>query len=225
MTTTNLSVIIPVFNEEDSLPHFIPTLFDNNHQSSEIIFVDDGSSDRSLEKLKEQAQFHKFSIISLPKHLGKTAALSAGFAAAKNDWIATIDADLENNPSDLFKLASYRNDFDFICGWRKDRWLNKKLSRRIPTIITNFILAKITGIHLHDLGCGLKIFKKRLLNGHKLLKGDHRYLPIILCHNDTKIIEIPVSFSPRKYGQSKYGLERIVEVAATLPRVILNKRH
>lgn len=221
----NLSIIVPVFNEQEALPHFIPSLLNNISGENQIIFVNDGSTDTTPELLKEQAQFHKFTVISLPEHLGKTAALVAGFAAAKNDWVATIDADLENNPSDLFKLASYRNDFDFICGWRKDRWLDQKLSRRIPTIIANLMLAKITGIHLHDLGCGLKIFKKRLLNGHNLLKGDHRYLPIILCHNDTKIVEIPVSFSPRKYGQSKYGLERIVEVAVTLPRVILNKPH
>jgi len=216
-----LSVVIPLFNEAGNIQQLIQEIEDTLSQANiefEIIAVDDGSTDESYSILQEISNNNdRVKTIHLRTNYGQTAALSAGIDHASGDIIVSIDGDLENDPKDIPQLLNTLNGkYDVVSGWRKDRWSNKFLSRKIPSIIANWIIAKITGIPLHDFGCTLKAYRREAITSTQLYGNMHRYLPALVALNGGKITEIPISYRPRIHGKSKYGLSRTFTVMLDL---------
>ena len=217
----DLSVVIPVYNEQDSIKLLVKQLIDLQEQLPEkimqIIFVDDGSNDDTNKIInREIFDFSNMKIICLSKNFGQTAALSAGIDNADGDVIITMDADLQNDPSDIPKLLNKLEDgYDVVSGWR-DKRNDKYFSRILPSKIANWIISKISGVHLHDYGCTLKAYRKELLGSVRLYGEMHRFIPIYITWEGGKVTEIPVKHHHRKFGKSKYGLSRIVSVIADL---------
>ncbi|SVD52313.1 uncharacterized protein METZ01_LOCUS405167, partial [marine metagenome] len=217
----DLSVIIPVYNEQDSIKLLVKQLIDLQEQLPEkimqIIFVDDGSNDDTNKIInREISDYSNMEIICLSKNFGQTAALSAGIDNADGDVLITMDADLQNDPSDIPKLLNKLEDgYDVASGWR-DKRNDKYFSRILPSKIANWIVSKISGIQLHDYGCTLKAYRKEILEGVKLYGEMHRFIPIYVAWQGGKVTEIPVKHHQRKFGKSKYGLSRTVSVIADL---------
>ena len=217
----DLSVVIPVYNEQDSIKLLVKQLIDLQEQLPEkimqIIFVDDGSNDDTNKIInREISDYSNMKIICLSKNFGQTAALSAGIDNADGDVLITMDADLQNDPSDIPKLLNKLEDgYDVVSGWR-DKRNDKYFSRILPSKIANWIISKISGVHLHDYGCTLKAYRKELLGSVRLYGEMHRFIPIYIAWEGGKITEIPVKHHHRKFGKSKYGLSRIVSVIADL---------
>ena len=217
----DLSVVIPVYNEQDSIKLLVKQLIDLQEQLPEkimqIIFVDDGSNDDTNKIInREISDYSNMKIICLSKNFGQTAALSAGIDNADGDVLITMDADLQNDPSDIPKLLNKLEDgYDVVSGWR-DKRNDKYFSRILPSKIANWIISKISGVHLHDYGCTLKAYRKELLGSVRLYGEMHRFIPIYIAWEGGKVTEIPVKHHHRKFGKSKYGLSRIVSVIADL---------
>jgi glycosyltransferase involved in cell wall biosynthesis len=216
----SLSIIIPIYNEEDNLSllyeRLVSTLGDIN-LDYEIIYVDDGSYDTSFTLLEQLAQQDKnVKVIRFSRNYGQTAALAAGIEHAVGDAVIFIDADLQNDPTDIHKMLTKLNEgYDVVSGWRKDRQ-DKWLSRILPSQIANWVISKVTKVHLHDYGCTLKIYRREVLQGYRLYGEMHRFLPAYAAQVGAHIIEIPVKHHPRRYGQSKYGLGRTGKVILDL---------
>ena len=211
-----ISVVIPAYNEEENIPILYEKLkkvLENLGEDYEIIFVDDGSTDRTYEILKEIAQKNKkVKVIRFRRNFGQTAAMYAGFEHAKGDVIITMDADLQNDPEDIPKLLEkMKEGYDIVSGWRKDR-KDPFLSRKLPSMIANWIISKVTGVHLHDYGCTLKAYKADIAKNYRLYGDMHRFLPALAKRFGAKITEIPVKHHPRLYGKSKYGIGRTIRV-------------
>ena len=212
-----ISIIIPIFNEEDNLiklsESIVDALLDKKY---EVLLVNDGSTDDSENIIiKIIKKYPKFNLISLRRNYGQTAALQAGFDHAIGDIIVPMDGDLQNDPKDIPKLINKINEgYDVVSGWRKNR-LDKKLTRIIPSKIANHLISKISGIHLHDYGCTLKAYKKEIINNIKLYGEMHRFIPIYASWEGAKVTELEVNHMPRVAGVTKYGLSRI-------PKVILD---
>jgi dolichol-phosphate mannosyltransferase len=155
-------------------------------------------------------------VISLRTNYGQTAAMAAGFDNSNGEVVITLDGDLQNDPNDIPKLISHINEgYDLICGWRYDR-KDKLINRRIPSKIANKLIANVTGLKLHDYGCSLKAFKKEILDDIKLYGELHRFLPVLAKIEGAKIKEIKVNHRSRKYGSSKYGIDRTFRVLMDL---------
>lgn len=215
-----LSIVCPIYNEEESIPHLYNSLIqslDKLGKTYEIILVDDGSKDRSFEELKKlQANDSRIKVIKFRRNFGQTAAMSAGFDYAEGDIIISMDADLQNDPEDFSKLIDKINEgFDVVSGWRKDR-KDKTMSRKIPSKIANKLISKLTGVHLHDYGCSLKAYKSNVIKNVYLYGEMHRFIPAICSMIGAKIVEIPVKHHPRKFGVSKYGISRTIRVVLDL---------
>ncbi|MEK7659182.1 MAG: glycosyltransferase family 2 protein [Patescibacteria group bacterium] len=215
-----ISIVIPVKDEADSLPILyekIARVLIGKLQDSEIIFVNDGSTDNSqtiIEKLHSQDS--RIKVLELRRNFGQTAAMSAGFDIAQGKIIITMDADLQNEPADIPNLLKKIDEgYDIVSGWRKKR-KDKFITRRIPSIAANFIISKLTGVHLHDYGCTLKAYKKEALNGIRLYGDMHRFIPVFSGIQGFKVAELPVSHNPRKFGKSNYGISRILKVIIDL---------
>ncbi len=211
-----ISVVIPAYNEEENIPILYEKLkkvLENLGEDYEIIFVDDGSTDRTYGILKEIAQKDKkVKVIRFRRNFGQTAAMYAGFEHAKGDVIITMDADLQNDPEDIPKLLEkMKEGYDIVSGWRKDR-KDPFLSRKLPSMIANWIISKVTGVHLHDYGCTLKAYKADIAKNYRLYGDMHRFLPALAKRFGAKITEIPVKHHPRLYGKSKYGIGRTIRV-------------
>ena len=211
-----ISVVIPAYNEEENIPILYEKLkkvLDSLGEDYEIIFVDDGSTDRTYEVLKGIAQKDKkVKVIRFRRNFGQTAAMYAGFEHAKGDIIITMDADLQNDPEDIPRLLEkMKEGYDIVSGWRKDR-KDPFLSRKLPSMIANWIISKVTGVHLHDYGCTLKAYKADIAKQYRLYGDMHRFLPALAKRFGAKITEIPVKHHPRLYGKSKYGIGRTIRV-------------
>ncbi len=215
-----ISIVIPIYNEEENLPILyekLKSVLDRLGKSYEIIFVNDGSTDRSWEIIKDLATKDKHVVgVNFRKNFGQTAAMSAGFDIARGDVIITMDGDLQNDPEDIPKLLEVLNQgYDIVSGWRKDRKDNF-ITRTLPSRIANWLISKTTGVHLHDYGCSLKAYRsevaKRLDNYGEM----HRFLPALAKSVGAKITEIPVKHHPRIYGKSKYGISRTFKVILDL---------
>ncbi len=216
----DLSIIIPLLNEEESinnLYHELVTALAPVHRPYELIFVDDGSSDQSLNILSEiQQNDSKVVVISFRKNFGQTAALSAGFDHAKGDIIVTLDADLQNDPNDIPKLLKKLDEgYDIVNGWRFKR-KDPFLTRRLPSIIANKIISFATNVKLNDYGCTLKAFRKEITQNIRLYGEMHRFIPAVASGMGISIAEVKVNHRPRKYGQSKYGISRTIRVVLDL---------
>ena len=222
MTYVNqlISIIIPVFNESESIGYLLDEVLNvmqNNKLNCELIVVNDGSNDNTSIVLDELTiKIKELSVISLRKNYGQTAALSAGFDNSKGEIVITLDGDLQNDPNDIPKLISHINEgYDLICGWRYER-KDKLINRRIPSKIANKLIANVTGLKLHDYGCSLKAFRKEIVEDIKLYGELHRFLPVLANIEGAKIKEIKVNHRSRKYGSSKYGIDRTFRVLMDL---------
>ena len=207
----NLSVVIPVFNEKESLPDLIKQLDKTLKKFSqyEVIFVDDGSSDGSNDYLTELSKNNKnYKIIEFYRNFGKAAALSEGFKITKGDYIITMDADLQDDPAEIPNLIDKLNEgWDLVSGWKKVR--NDPLNKTFPSKIFNFVTRIFTGVKIHDFNCGLKGYKKAVVKSLDIYGGRHRYIPALAGQKKFKITEIIVNHRSRKYGTTKYGGSRI----------------
>jgi glycosyltransferase involved in cell wall biosynthesis len=217
----NLSLIIPVFNEQDNLPLLFEAIYKvmtSLNQSWEVILVDDGSQDNSLSVLKEYAQKDSshIRVISFRRNFGQTAAIAAGLDYAQGEIIVLLDADMQNDPADIpMMLAKLDEGYDLVSGWRKSRKDNA-LTRNFPSMIANWIISQVTGVHLHDYGCTLKAYRRDVLEGFRLYGEMHRFIPVYANSVGAKITEMPVNHHPRKFGKTKYGLERTAKVILDL---------
>lgn len=203
-----ISIVIPVFNEEDNLRLLATELIEvlqSLKRPWEILFIDDGSTDGSLQVLKElQEQFPHVRIITFYKNWGQTAAFDAGFKLAKGEVIVTMDADLQNDPSDIPKLLDKIGEYDAVCGWRHQR--NDPFIKRCSSSIANFVRNKLSEEAIADVGCSLKAFRGETVKKLKLYNGMHRFFPTLIKMEGGKVIEIKVNHRPRKYGSSKYTI-------------------
>ncbi len=212
-----LSVIVPAFNEEKNVPRMVEEItaaVDRLKITYEIIFIDDGSKDGTFAALKEARKNHpRIKVIRFRKNFGQTAALSAGFDYARGEIILTIDADLENDPDDIgLLLDKIEEGYDLVSGWRKDRWKKHFFSRRLPSLMANWLISHITKVRLRDYGCTLKAFRSDVIKSIKLYGEMHRFIPAIAATIGVNIAEVPVNFRPRVHGQSKYGFSRSIRV-------------
>ena len=223
-----ISIVVPVYNESDNIKLLINEIINvmKSHQLLfELIIVNDGSVDRTSNVLENLSlEIKQLTVINLRKNYGQTAALAAGFDHSNGDIIVTLDGDLQNDPNDIPKLITNINEgYDLICGWRFQR-KDKLLNRRIPSKIANRLIGNVTGIHLHDYGCSLKAFKREIIDDIKLYGELHRFLPVLANIEGAKIKEIKVNHRSRKYGQSKYGIDRTFRVLMDLLTVwFMNK--
>ena len=219
--TSYLSLIIPFYNEEENLPFLVEKLnqvLPSLGKTFEVIFIDDGSDDNGFDILKSLlTNKNNWRIIRLRKNFGQTAAWAAGLDETKGEIIVIMDSDLENDPSDILLLLSKIDEgYDIVSGWRKNRWANNPLSRRLTSRLANWLIAKISGVKLHDFGCSLKAYRQEVLKDVKLYGEMHRFLAILASWQGAKIAEVVVNFTPRQFGHSKYGLERIIKVILDL---------
>jgi len=211
-----LSVVVPVLNEEESLPllyqRLSEVLTENNYQY-EIIVIDDGSTDGSFDILQAlQAGDEHLRVVQFRRNYGQTAAFAAGFDRARGDVVITIDADLQNDPADIpALLAKMAEGYDVVSGWRVDRQ-DRFLDRRLPSIVANRMISWTTGVHIHDYGCSLKAYRRQVLDDVQLYGELHRFLPALAHAAGARVAEIPVSHHPRRFGKAKYGLSRTVKV-------------
>ncbi len=210
-----ISLVIPVYNEEESLPLLfkkIETLTET-YPDLEAIFIDDGSKDNSLKILKKEAEIHKYcKVISFVRNTGQTAAIQAGIDYASGDILVFLDSDLQNDPADIPKLLAKMDEgYDVVSGWRKDRKDNP-IKRNLPSRIANSIISYVSNVHLHDYGCTLKAYKKEVIKEVQLYGEMHRFIPVYAAWRGAKVSEIPVTHHARQFGQSSYGLERIFKV-------------
>lgn len=208
----HLSIVVPVFNEESN----VMLLYQRMHDACEplglrydMIFVDDGSRDRTFEVLAGiHEQDPRVKVIRFRKNYGQTAAMAAGFEYARGGIIVSIDGDLQNDPADIPRLlAKLEEGYDVVCGWRKDR-KDKLISRRIPSVIANWLIGKITGVPIHDNGCSLKAYRSGVIKRVALYSELHRFIPAMSTLAGARIAEIVVTHHARKFGKSKYGISR-----------------
>ena len=218
----DISVIIPVYNEQDNLENICRQTIDalQGKYSFEIIFIDDGSSDNSCKVLEQiYSKDERVKVIMFRRNFGQTAAMSAGFHNAKGSVIVPLDADGQNDPADIPALINKLNEgFDIVSGWRKDR-KDKTITRKIPSMLANKLICKMTGVNLHDFGCSLKAYRREVMETTKLYGEMHRFIPAIANWSGARITEMVVNHHPRTTGEAKYGLERIVKVLLDLMTV------
>ena len=224
-----LSLIIPVFNEEESLYPLSEKIFSSLQslkKDYEVIFVDDGSTDGSEGILKDICKkYPKFKAIRFRRNFGQTAAIAAGFDHAKGKVIITIDGDLQNDPEDIPRLLSKLDEgYDVVSGWRKDRKDNS-LTRNFPSHIANWIIGFATGTKIHDYGCTLKAYKSDIIKDVCLYGELHRFIPALANLEGAMVTEIPVTHHERKYGKSKYNLSRTWRVILDLLTVSFLRRY
>jgi glycosyltransferase involved in cell wall biosynthesis len=211
-----ISVFLPVYNEQDNIEQLNLKLVDaleRLHRSYEVIYVDDGSTDQSLAKLREiAARDSHVRVISLRRNYGQTAAMSAGIDHARGQILIPMDADLQNDPTDISRLLEKLDDgYDVVSGWRKDR-KDRWLTRRLPSRLANRLISKLSGVDLHDYGCSLKAYRRDALTGVKLYGEMHRFIPIYAGWAGARVTELPVTHHARNAGESKYGLSRTLKV-------------
>jgi glycosyltransferase involved in cell wall biosynthesis len=202
----DISVVVPVYNEEENLPVLIPQLNEvlrGLGKRYEMIFVDDGSTDQSRRLLKEKfLQYPQIRILGFKKNCGETAAGAAGLKEARGEIVITIDADLQNDPKDIPRMLEYLKDYDMVTGWRQkreDSWV-----KRITSKIANKIRNSLSREEIRDSGCTFRAYKRECLQNLKLYKGMHRFMPTLVKMEGFRVIEIPIAHHPRKFGISKY---------------------
>ncbi|WP_373534647.1 glycosyltransferase family 2 protein [Microcoleus sp.] len=224
----DVSVVVPVYNEVESLPHLIEAIasaIQPSGLSYQIICVDDGSKDGSAELLKQLAGSRDdLCAVLLRRNYGQTAAMSAGFDRATGRAIVTLDGDLQNDPADIPLLLEKLNEgYDLVSGWRKKRQDNT-ISRLIPSKIANWLIGRVTGVTLHDYGCSLKAYKSELVADLNLYGELHRFLPALAFIEGARIAEMPVRHHARRFGQSKYGIWRTFRVLMDLLTISFMKK-
>lgn len=224
----NVSVVVPVYNEVESLPHLleaIATALAPTQLTYEIICVDDGSTDNSAQFLKEQALSRTdLKAVILRRNYGQTAAMAAGFNYAFSPAIITLDADLQNDPADIpILLAKLEEGYDLVSGWRQNRQ-DGAMRRLLPSKIANWLIRRSTGVDIHDYGCSLKAYRTEVVQDLNLYGELHRFIPALAYIEGARITEIPVRHHARRFGSSKYGLWRTFRVLMDLLTILFMKR-
>jgi len=215
-----LSVVIPIFEEEESIPQLVERLIPPLRGLKipfEIIAVNDGSRDRSQEQLvAAAAMHHELKIIRFRRNAGQTAAMMAGIDHSTGDIIVTLDADLQNDPDDIPMILSKLDEgYDVVSGWRLER-KDAAIRRNFVSRVANRLISRISGVHLNDYGCTLKAYRRQVLQGMRLYGEMHRFVPIYASWMGAKVTEVPVKHHARQFGKSKYGLNRVVKVLLDL---------
>jgi glycosyltransferase involved in cell wall biosynthesis len=211
----DLSIVVPLYNERDSLAPLhdeLARVLGDAGDSYEMLFVDDGSTDGSVDVLRKiKAGDAHVRVFRLARNSGQTAALACGLRQAAGDVVVAIDGDGENDPADIPRLlAKLAEGYDLVSGWRTERWTGARLSRRLPSVAANRLISWMTGVRLHDYGCTLKAYRRDLARRLMLYGEMHRFVPAIAAEQGARIAEIEVNFRPRRAGASKYGPGRIV---------------
>lgn len=220
VTNSLVSFVVPIYNEEDNVRLLYQELRDvvqNAGLRAEFVFVDDGSSDATVDRLQEETKTDsRVKIILLRRNFGQTAAMSAGFDHAEGEIIISMDGDLQNDPHEAPRMIEKLEEgYDIVAGWRKNRQ-DKKWSRVIPSMIANRIISKTTKVSLHDYGCSLKVFRADVIKNIKLYGEMHRFIPAVAAQLGVKICEVPVNHRARQFGTSKYGISRTIRVILDL---------
>lgn len=214
-----VSIVVPLYNEEENIEPLYKALkavMNRGGEDYELLFVDDGSTDRTLQLLKQIAQRDgNVKLLSFRRNFGQTAAFAAGFDHAKGDVIVTIDGDMQNDPEDIPRLLSIMDKYDIVSGWRRKR-KDPFLTRRLPSIIANYLISRVTGVKLHDYGCSLKAYKKDVVKNINLYGEMHRFIPVVASWYGVKITEVETVHHERSRGKSKYGLLRTLKVIPDL---------
>ncbi|MBX3598953.1 MAG: glycosyltransferase family 2 protein [Rhizobiaceae bacterium] len=230
--TVDLSVLVPVHNEEDNIVPLVESIsaaLKDSGKSWELILVDDGSTDGTLARARAQLARPglQLKVIELQRNYGQAAGLQAAIDAARGRLIATLDGDLQNDPADIPRMIEMleTQDLDMVCGWRKDRQDGLML-RLIPSWIANRLIRKVTGVHIHDYGCGLKVYRAKVLKQVRIMGGMHRFIPawIASVTPTRRIGEMVVNHHARQFGQSKYGISRTSRVILDLFSVLFFMR-
>lgn len=209
----DISIVIPLLNEQDSLEELyqqISATLSETDKSWEIVFVDDGSRDRSFQILNDlHEQDPRVKIIQFRRNGGKAVALSEGFQHAAGEYVITMDADLQDDPAEIPNLiARLEEGYDLVSGWKKKRY--DPISKTLPSKLFNWTVSKMAGVRLHDFNCGLKAYRNDVTQTVKLYGHLHRFIPVLAHQEGFRVTEIPVQHHPRKYGQTKYGASRLV---------------
>jgi len=220
-SSVDISIVMPVYNEAGNLPGLLAELtavLDQLDRPYEIVAVDDGSTDDSVEVLRRlQERTPCLRVIRFRRNFGQTAAFTAGFDYARGDVVITIDADGQNDPADIPRLleAMEEGDYDIVSGWRHER-KEPFVTRRVPSIVANHLISRSTGVRLHDYGCSLKAYRAEVVKNVHLYGELHRFIPALAGWMGVRVKELPVNDRPRTYGRSKYGLSRTIRVLLDL---------
>ncbi len=223
-----ISVIIPLYNEEESVVELsiaIKKVFERLKANYEVIFIDDGSTDNSYQKIKEINHLNtRFKCIKFKRNYGKSAALSEGFKTSKGDFVITMDADLQDDPEEIPALLTKLNEgYDLVSGWKKVR--HDPFIKRQSSKLFNFTTSTLVGLKLHDYNCGLKGYKKELVKSLKIYGEMHRYIPALAHLSGFKVTEIPVQHHPRKFGKTKFGSSRFIKGVLDLITVLFTTKY
>jgi glycosyltransferase involved in cell wall biosynthesis len=212
--------VLPVYNEAENLPELHATMtavLGEFGRSYEILYVDDGSHDQSFEVLRElQRTDSHLRVVRLRRNFGQTPAMSAGFRFARGQIILPMDADLQNDPRDIPRLvAKIEEGYDVVSGWRVNR-RDTFISRRLPSMLANWLIGQVTGVKLHDYGCSLKAYRAEIVKNVPLYGEMHRFIPALASWYGSRIAELPVTHHPRRHGKTKYGINRTFRVVLDL---------
>lgn len=215
----SVSVVVPLYNEEENvniLHERLKDVLDVLGTEYEIIYVDDGSSDKTLSILEDIQKADKdVMVLSLRRNFGQTAAFAAGFDFARGDIVITMDGDLQNDPKDIPRLLDAIRDYDLVSGWRKKR-KDTFLTRRLPSMIANWLISRVTGVKLHDYGCSLKAYRRDIVKNIRLYGEMHRFIPAVASWYGVRVAEIETTHHPRLRGKSKYGISMTIKVLLDL---------
>jgi len=218
---TDLSLIVPIYNEKENIPLLMDAIYaalEPLKKKWEVVLVDDGSKDGSLDVLTELAKKDSkhVRVVVFRRNFGQTAAITAGIDHSQGATIVLLDADMQNDPADIPMLLNKLDEgYDLVSGWRKDRKDNR-FTRTIPSNLANGLISWVTGVHLHDYGCTLKAYRREALKGFRLYGEMHRFIPVFAYSIGANITELPVRHHPRKFGVAKYGLDRTIKVVLDL---------
>jgi dolichol-phosphate mannosyltransferase len=209
-TAIDLSIVVPVYNEEDNLPLLWPEIREVLAPTGlryEVIFVDDGSRDRSSEIIRGFRETDaRVRLVKLKANAGETAATDAGFRTARGRWVVSMDADLQNDPHDIPALVSHLDQWDAVSGWRTNRGAGDNWVRRLSSRVANRVRNRLSDESIEDSGCTFRAFRRECLKDLVLYKGFHRFIPTLLKMRGYRVLEVPVHHRPRRFGQSKYGI-------------------
>lgn len=218
-----ISIVVPIYNEQDNVNALYTAITEAMRRMKcgyELIMVDDGSSDGSYALLAKLAKEDTcLKLIRFRRNFGQTAAMAAGFDVARGSIIIPMDGDLQNDPADIPRLVDKIHEgFDVVSGWRRDR-KDTFITRKIPSMLANSLISRLTGVHLHDYGCTLKAYRREVLDGINLYGEMHRFVPALASQVGAKVTELPVNHYPRLHGVSKYGISRTLRVILDLMTV------
>ncbi len=225
-----LSIVLPIYNERENIrPLFVRlhSVLDAMGYDYEIVAVDDGSTDGSNDELRAIASEDPYTrVVFFRMNVGQTAALAAGIEHARGQIIVMIDSDLENDPADIPRLLEKLDEgYDVVSGWRKDRWSDAWITRRLPSTTANWLISRLSGVPLHDYGCTLKAYRADVIKNVRLYGEMHRFIPAYAAWQGGRVGEIPVSHTPRVYGTSKYGFGRMPRVLLDLVVIMFLRRY